>query len=1202
MAEIPKSIRASLYIDGKPAEGSLKSLEQATQRLNRELKGLVVGTDSWNKKMKELQDHKKALADINGEINKTNGLFGFLKSEVGKMGVLAAGFLGFQFVVDQITSIVTGNAKLSDSFADVRKTTGLSEEGIRRLNSELSKIDTRTAKTDLLGLAEVAGKLGIAGERELLGFVKAADQIGVALGKDLGDVEQAVNSLGKITELFGVKQELGIEDALIRTGSAINALGAAGTASEAYIVNFTRRLGPIAPAANISMQNVLGLATTMDELGQTAESSTTAISQFLIGIGQDVPKFAKIAGMSTKAFADLLQKDGNQAFIAVLKNIKSTGGGLQGLAKSMGLIGEDGAKAVSALGALSNKIGLLEERQKLANDEFTKGTSLTNEFNIKNETFGAVLERVGKEFRKLTSNTVIIDFLKNMVFGFSNLLKWLQANSVLIVNMTKFLMIGVTAWAAYRLATFLSATAMELFAARTALARAATLAFAGVQALLTGNLGRAAAAMRLLNIAMASNPFGAIAAGILALVTGMALFSSTTTAAAKTQQAFNDLEAESKKLQNDEITRLKILTDIIKDDTKSRGFKLEAVKALRSIMPDVLKDLTDEEVLTKKGEKAIRDYIAALEDKTMAEAAQASIKKLQEENIMLENQKPDNTSFFQKTRSMARASLDAMGNPLLKNKSYGEVTQELYAKQQAPKIDQVNKGKIEENTSTIKAIQEKYGSKIVKNIINENKTPTENGDEENDENDDKKGKGGKSKKQIAKEKEKAAILKIIGEIRKAEEKAFADRLTEYDAEIYANSQKYEALRNEAKENITDKTLLSETLIRISNAEYAEYENIIGKFDKIEKEKLAETKKRSAEAFAEFTQTLENFSEESYQATLNNEQKEILAIDQFYETTFQKLYKSLQDGYLTKLQFAKMELELQKATEKEKQKIWDDYASGKKKNAPKPGDENKFAGMTKDQKGDFAIEQAMLVEQTISNIMADARKHRLEAKLTAIEKERDAELANGELTEHQKNAIRDKYEQKAKREKLKAWQADKRASIASAVIAGALAVIKAMPNVPLAVASGIAATAAVAAIVATKPPAFAKGGFSDTDPEGFVSRDTTFKKSASGRPFRAGEAGREWIAPNWMLKNPRTANIIGMLETARRERSFAMGGYNAPAPIINTPQTNVTVDLQPLLSEMKQNTKAVSQLKLNLNYKLIEEMQENIELQRKETTW
>ncbi|MDB5013077.1 MAG: Phage tail tape measure protein family, core region [Daejeonella sp.] len=119
--------------------------------------------------------------------------------------------------------------------------------------------------------------------------------------------------------------------------------------------------------------------------------------------------------------------------------------------------------------------------------------------------------------------------------------------------------------------------------------------------------------------------------------------------------------------------------------------------------------------------------------------------------------------------------------------------------------------------------------------------------------------------------------------------------------------------------------------------------------------------------------------------------------------------------------------------------------------------------------------------------------------------------------------------------------------------------------------GIASAATIAVMLAQKPPQFAQGGFSDSDPAGFAKGDTIYRKSSTGRPVRAGEAGREWIAPNWMLENPRTAQVIGQLEQARTQRAFAMGSFNGSG---SAAATSVNVDLQPLVYEMRENTKAI----------------------------
>lgn len=67
----------------------------------------------------------------------------------------------------------------------------------------------------------------------------------------------------------------------------------------------------------------------------------------------------------------------------------------------------------------------------------------------------------------------------------------------------------------------------------------------------------------------------------------------------------------------------------------------------------------------------------------------------------------------------------------------------------------------------------------------------------------------------------------------------------------------------------------------------------------------------------------------------------------------------------------------------------------------------------------------------------------------------------------------------------------------------------------------------------------------------------------------GEAGAEWVSPNWMLKSPKYANIIGYLESERRKgRAFAEGGSTAST--LTIPQNSgASADLQQQLQMMEQ---------------------------------
>lgn len=96
----------------------------------------------------------------------------------------------------------------------------------------------------------------------------------------------------------------------------------ASTANEGNIVDFTRRMGGIAPLARISIQEILGKGATLDSLGQTSETSSTALSKLFINMAKNTKEYARFAKMEMADFVNLMNTDANEAFIRVLEGIQ----------------------------------------------------------------------------------------------------------------------------------------------------------------------------------------------------------------------------------------------------------------------------------------------------------------------------------------------------------------------------------------------------------------------------------------------------------------------------------------------------------------------------------------------------------------------------------------------------------------------------------------------------------------------------------------------------------------------------------------------------------------------------------------------------------------------------------------------------------------------------------------------------------------
>ena len=414
------AVRKELGLTGM----TMSQLVRHQRDLRNELNNTTTaGTQRYKELQIQIQKVNAAINQQRAELNGTAGFFSKIGKEIKAFGLVALGYLGAGAFLGQVQSMVEGSAKLSDELSDVQKTTGLADNELAQLSETLKNMDTRTARSELRGLAEIAGRLGLKGVKDIEGFVNAADKINVALGDVLGDPEKVMRELGKLTSTFGVTKEFGIEDALLKVGSAINELGMASTANEGYLVEFSKRMGGIAPLANISIENILGLGATLDSLGQTSEVSSTALSKLFIGMAKNAEAFAKQAQMPVQDFVKLLNEDANEAFLRVLEGVKGNSAGLVELAATLGDVGQDGGRVVGVLGTLANNTETLRKQQEISNRAFKEGISVVNEFNLKNENMAANLAKVQKWLAGLFVNSSIMNGLNEVVSLWA---KWVQ--------------------------------------------------------------------------------------------------------------------------------------------------------------------------------------------------------------------------------------------------------------------------------------------------------------------------------------------------------------------------------------------------------------------------------------------------------------------------------------------------------------------------------------------------------------------------------------------------------------------------------------------------------------------------------------------------------------------------------------------------------------------------------------------------------
>ena len=634
----------------KKTMAELKSHITATRAA---LAKAVPGTDNWTALNNELLISQRRFDELSKQLKSTKQVVVEVWDSWRGVSVLANNLLQlYGRFSGQIEQARQSWLDYDEALVDAMKTTGLSRDEIEELSAELSKFDTRTAQNELLSLARVGGKLGISGKEDLLQFVSAADKINVALKEDLGgDAEAAIGQIGKLVDIFQLKGQMGLERAMLSVGSAINELGAASTANEGYIVNFTNRLAGIAPNASISIDKILGLASTLDANAQAAETAATAIGQTITAMFKKTETFAQIAQMPFAEFRDLLEKDVNQALIKVLEGMKGDQG-LFDIVDAMSEMHLNGQRATTVLGALANNVDMLKEQQKLANEAFQEGTSLTNEFNTKNESATAIQEKLKK---RITDTSVEIGQklmpAANLAISGSNIL--LKAISQLITFAGKYTyaMMGVAASLAFlaakkKIAYLFSAEFRAALLKEVAVLEASSKGnslHAVSLKILAGGYKTAGAAVKAFGKALIASPVGFAVAGIAALFQVLGTLYVKEREASKEFRELRNrtVDANSAFIQaQTEIEREREKLDRLKESAMSAAEgsdeRKKAITKINELYGSYLPNLLSEKTSNEELETALKNVNTQIERKIKLQArdsAMAEVQKHKEDTV-----------------------------------------------------------------------------------------------------------------------------------------------------------------------------------------------------------------------------------------------------------------------------------------------------------------------------------------------------------------------------------------------------------------------------------------------------------------------------------------------------------------------------------------------------------------------------------------
>ena len=310
------------------------------------------------------------------------------------------------------------------------------------------------------------------------------------------------------------------------------------------------------------------------------------------------------------------------------------------------------------VGAAGNNVDRFRELVDMSNKSFNEGTSLLEEYDVKNNNLAATLDKIKK---KVMGFFVPEDFVAGLgdaanwfakfigatedsdgkVTAWRNTLAF-TAKVIAIVTAAIVTNVAwqklVAMWTTRNTeATLLYNIASKARAFADGVVVVSTQALAMAQMLLTGNLKGAAQAFRVMTATMMTTPWGFILGTLAAIGAAYVAFREESEKLTAVQKVLNDVHLEAEKSIAGEKAEVDLLVKAVRSETTSKEEKEKALKRLNDIIPDYIGLLTLENIKTLEGKNILDKYTESLYKNARAKAAQAKFEELAKKRLEVES-------------------------------------------------------------------------------------------------------------------------------------------------------------------------------------------------------------------------------------------------------------------------------------------------------------------------------------------------------------------------------------------------------------------------------------------------------------------------------------------------------------------------------------------------------------------------------------
>lgn len=655
--EMTSSVQQAESVMRRLDRATPKELSKTLSTLRRQLNNIERGSAAWNAHVEKIKLVQRELNSVKRSMSEQESLWTRFSQKMFDWGnAITMSLAAISGLTMSGRNAVQSYADMEGEMASVRKFTGMTMEEIEKLNESFKTMDTRSSREQLNKLAQEAGKLGITSQDAVLEYVRAADVINVALD-ELG--EGATRDIGKLSSIYGDADRMGMGKAMLAVGAAINEVSQNSTASASYLVDFENRMAGVGKQADMTVSQIMGYASVLDQNAQQVEMSATALQGVIMKMYKEPEKLARIAGINIQQFAQMVKNDANEALLYFLDTL-GRAGGMQALAPMFDEMKLDGARAASVLSVLAGNIESVRREQKLAQEAFDEGTSAITEFNVQNNTVQAQLDKAKKSFNEI-SVTLGKDLLPVMRYAITSSSAALRALKMTVDFMKEHrtLIISLAAgYAGYTVAVKAGTVAQKLWNATQKVGNSIAATGKSIVLLLRysyfrleGQVRKADVVMKAFNRTTKMSPVGilvgALSAGAGALLSYRERMKSAREEAAEAAKAqreyersITDVTDAAASASKEELAQLRALYQASVNEINSKEERIKAARRLQSLYPEYFASMSTEQIMLGEAKSKYNELTDSILKNAKAKAAADLIKSNSEQIIELEQSLP----------------------------------------------------------------------------------------------------------------------------------------------------------------------------------------------------------------------------------------------------------------------------------------------------------------------------------------------------------------------------------------------------------------------------------------------------------------------------------------------------------------------------------------------------------------------------------